>query len=208
MPTYDANSLSPGEAGHLLSAVVSPRPIAWISTTSAAGVDNLAPFSAYTHVSAEPPIVAVAIGNREDGRPKDTLRNARETGAFAINLVTPSLVEATDATAADLPPEESEFDVAGVERGACDRIDPPRVADAPVTLECVHHDDLAVGDRTLLFGRVVAVHVVDGVLSDGAISHGTISDEASNELIDASELDAVGHLGRTTYARTEELELD
>lgn len=194
MRSFDIDSLPAGGVGQFLSAAVSPRPIAWISTRSPEGVDNLAPYSACTHVSADPPVVAVAVSGREAGGEKDTARNVRETEAFAINVVTEALVEAMDATAADLPPEESEFDAVGIGRAACERIDPPRVADAPLAMECTLYDSLAVGDRTLLLGEVVFVHAADEVLSDGEL--------------DAERLGAVGHVGRTTYARSEPLGSD
>lgn len=182
---FDLASRPPDERARFLSAAVSPRPIAWISTQSADGVANLAPFSAYTHVSADPPVVLVAVSEREDGGEKDTTRNARETEAFAINVVTEALLERLEATAAEFAPEESEFDATGVARAPCTRIDPPRVADAPVTMECVLSGSQVVGDRTLLFGEVVSVHVEDAVLTEGEL--------------DAEAVGAVGHVGRTAY---------
>ncbi|MBB6171983.1 flavin reductase (DIM6/NTAB) family NADH-FMN oxidoreductase RutF [Nocardiopsis mwathae] len=153
----------PGRAFYrLLTAVVVPRPIAWISTTSASGVDNLAPHSFFTVSSVEPPIVQFTSVGR-----KDHLRNVEETGEFVVNFAPEHLQREINATATDYPPEVSEFDAVGVTREPSSAVKPPRVAASPVALECRLHSTLLFGDSTVVFGRVVHAAVDADVLTGG-----------------------------------------
>ena len=176
-----------GSLYRILSSAVVPRPIAWVSTTSAEGVDNLAPYSFFTVASVDPPIVLFAPVDAPDGL-KDTPRNVRETGEFVINLVTMELAEAMNETSATLPPEGSEFDHAGLERAPSVVVSPPRVADAQVALECTLHDLLDVGGSTLVLGEVRYVHLDGSVTTDGKL--------------DVRNVDAVGRLAGSFYATT------
>ena len=169
----------------VVKSLVAPRPIAWISTESTDGVDNLAPFSSYNYVSSSQPLLMVSTGVREDGELKDTARNALDTGAFAVNVVTEDVAERMDLTAAALEPEESEFDHADVDRAPCREIDAPRVADAVATMECSVHDTLRVYDRLVLFGDVEYVHLAEDLLTDGEL--------------DATRFETVGRLGGPYY---------
>ncbi|WP_222919219.1 flavin reductase family protein [Natrinema sp. SYSU A 869] len=173
----------------VLSSAVVPRPIAWVSTRSEEGVDNLAPYSFFTVASVEPPILLFAPVDDTDGL-KDTPRNARDTGEFVINLVTEEFAEAMNETSATLPVDESEFDHAGLERADSTAVDPPRVAGAAVAFECTLHDLVDVGGSTLVLGEVRHVHLADSVTTDGTI--------------DVAEIDAVGRLTGSFYARTED----
>ncbi|MBQ1079603.1 MULTISPECIES: flavin reductase family protein [unclassified Nocardiopsis] len=146
----------------LMSSVVLPRPIAWVSTTSESGVDNLAPHSFFTISCTEPPIVQFTSVGR-----KDSLRNAEATGEFVVNLATEPLQEQINASATDYPPHLSEFDELGIEREASTTVRPPRVAASPVALECSLHSTLRLGDSTVVFGRVRTVAVDESVLVDG-----------------------------------------
>ena len=168
----------------IVKSVVNPRPIAWVSTTSPDGVDNLAPFSAYNYVCSAPPVVTFSSSMRE-GRFKDSAENAVATGEFAVNVVTERLIEEMDATSTPLEPGESEFELAGVERAPCEAISAPRVANAVATLECRLHDTVEVYDRLVVFGEAVHVHVADEVKTDGEI--------------DARKVDTVGRLGGPYY---------
>jgi flavin reductase (DIM6/NTAB) family NADH-FMN oxidoreductase RutF len=162
-----AVELDPGEMGtrrfyRLLTAVVVPRPIAWVSSRSAAGVDNLAPHSFFTVACAEPPILQfTSVGV------KDTLRNVEETGEFVVCLAPEPLFEEINATATDYPPGTSEFDAVGLERAPSLRVAPPRVAASPVALECRLHSTLPLGDSTVVLGLVVHAAVADGIVVDG-----------------------------------------
>ncbi|MEU4062545.1 flavin reductase family protein [Streptomyces wedmorensis] len=146
----------------LLTATVVPRPIAWVSTTSADGTDNLAPHSFFTIASVNPPVVQFTSVGR-----KDSLRNVEETGEFVVNLAPQALFEQINATATDFPRGMSEFDACGVEREPSLRVKPARVAQSPVALECELHSTLRIGDSTVVFGRVVHAAVDESVLVDG-----------------------------------------
>jgi flavin reductase (DIM6/NTAB) family NADH-FMN oxidoreductase RutF len=147
----------------LLNSVVVPRPIAWVSTRSADGVDNLAPHSFFTISSVTPPVVQfTSVGT------KDSLRNAVATGEFVVCVSSEELAEQVNATATDFPAEVSEFDAVGLEREPSRLVAPPRVAASPVALECrlVGTRDFG-GGSTVVFGEVVWVAVDERVLRDG-----------------------------------------
>ncbi|MFE1166710.1 flavin reductase family protein [Nocardiopsis sp. NPDC058789] len=146
----------------LMSSVILPRPIAWVSTTSESGVDNLAPHSFFTISCTEPPIVQFTSVGR-----KDSLRNAEATGEFVVNLATEPLQDQVNATGTEYPPHLSEFDELGIEREASTTVRPPRVAASPVALECALHSTLRLGDSTVVFGRVQTVAVDESVVVDG-----------------------------------------
>ncbi|MGQ0467983.1 MAG: flavin reductase family protein [Sporichthyaceae bacterium] len=145
-----------------LTSVVVPRPIAWVSTRSSSGVDNLAPHSFFTVSCVRPPIVQFTSVGR-----KDSLRNVEETGEFVVNLCPEWLFEQVNATGTDFPPDVSEFDAVGLTREPAERVTPPRVAESPVALECVLHSTVLLGDSTLVLGRVVHAVVDAAVLRDG-----------------------------------------
>lgn len=145
----------------LMTAVVVPRPIAWVSTTSAEGVDNLAPHSFFTISCVEPPIVQFTSVRR-----KDSLINAEETGEFVVNLAPEGLQGQINASGTAYPAHLSEFDELEVEREASSLVRPPRVAGSPAALECELHSTLCLGNSTVVFGRVVNATVDDAVLTE------------------------------------------
>jgi flavin reductase (DIM6/NTAB) family NADH-FMN oxidoreductase RutF len=159
---FDPNELDRNTFYRLLTAVVVPRPIAWVSTTSAAGTDNLAPHSFFTVSSVDPPIVQFTSVGR-----KDSVRNAEETGQFVVNLAPEHLFEQINATATEFPRGVSEFEAVGIAREPSLRVKPPRVAASPVALECELHSTLRLGNSTVVFGRVVHAAVSEAVLVDG-----------------------------------------
>ncbi|HEV3034128.1 MAG TPA: flavin reductase family protein [Solirubrobacteraceae bacterium] len=146
----------------LLNSVVIPRPIAWVSSRSPAGVDNLAPHSFFTVSSVDPPIVQFTSVGR-----KDSLDNVEQTGEFVVCLTPARLLEQVNATATDFPPEISEFDAVGLEREPSKLVAPPRVASSPVALECTLHASVGFGTSTVVMGRVVHVAVSEDVMRDG-----------------------------------------
>jgi flavin reductase (DIM6/NTAB) family NADH-FMN oxidoreductase RutF len=146
----------------LLNSVVIPRPIAWVSSRSAEGVDNLAPHSFFTVACTDPPIVQFTSVGR-----KDSLRNVEATREFVVNFTPEPLFEAVNATSVNAPPNVSEFDHVGIAREPSARVAPPRVAEAPVAIECVLHGTLALGDCTVVLGRVVHVAVAEQAMRDG-----------------------------------------
>ena len=158
--------LDPAELGPAiypwLNSVVLPRPIAWVSTRSAAGVDNLAPHSFFTIAGVDPPVVSfTSVGT------KDSLRNCRDTGEFVVCASTEELVEEVNLTGTDFPADTSEFDAAGLAREPSLRVAPPRVAASPVALECRVVQEVSFGDCTVVFGQVVHLAVDERVLRDG-----------------------------------------
>jgi flavin reductase (DIM6/NTAB) family NADH-FMN oxidoreductase RutF len=163
---YDPTAL--GRAIYpLLNSVVVPRPIAWVSTTSADGVDNLAPHSFFTISSVSPPVVQfTSVGA------KDSLRNATATGEFVVSLCPEPLVEQVNLTGTDFPPDVSEFDAVGLTREPSRLVAPPRVAESPVAIECrlagtkTFRQGDRDGDSTVVFGEVVWVAVDERVLRD------------------------------------------
>lgn len=151
----------------LLNSVVVPRPIAWVSTRSAEGVDNLAPHSFFTISSVSPPVVQfTSVGA------KDSLRNARTTGEFVVSLCPEELIESVNLTGTDYPADMSEFDAVGLTREPSRLVTPPRVAESPVAIECrvvgtrSFGTDEQPGDSTVVFGQVVWVAVDERVLRD------------------------------------------
>lgn len=184
---FEPADRSPADFYRLLNAVVVPRPIAWVASTSATGVDNLAPHSFFTIASTAPPIVQfTSVGT------KDTLRNVCETGEFTISLAAEPLFEAINATGTDYPAGVSEFDAVGLTREPALRVRPPRVAASPVAIECVLHDTVAFESSTVVFGRVVALAIDDAAL-------------AADGLPAIDRLQPLSRLGRNEWGATREV---
>lgn len=194
MKEFRPSDIDPDENARLVKTAVTPRPIAWISTVDEAGNENLAPFSSYTYVVTNRPVLVFNTASKASGRMKDTARNVLDTEEFAVNVVTRSTLEAMDSTAADLPPGESEFEFSDVERSDCREIAAPRVADAPVTMECTLYDHVEVYEKMMILGEVVYFHVSEEVITDGQV--------------DARKLATVGRLGGPRYTLAEPTEFE
>lgn len=188
----DPSEQDPSATYRIVSSTVTPRPIGWISTRSADGVDNLAPYSYFNAISSSPPVVMFSAG-RTDGELKDTPRNALDSEVFVYNLVTESVAAKMDKTSASIDPGESEFEMAGIDRKEAATIDAPRVANALVSFECTLYDSMEIYGNTVVFGEVVYIHIDDEVLTDGAI--------------DTRKIDAVGRLGGRLYTATDIMDL-
>jgi len=156
----------------LLTGMVVPRPIAWISTISDEGIRNLAPFSFFTPVSSEPPLVCVSIGHHKN-RKKDTLINIEKTGEFVINTVSEELAEQMDQTAHPYEEYVDEFAEAGLTPEPSAFVKPPRVKEAKMAMECRLYEALNLGaDFTLVIGQAVAFHIADELyIPDCKIDH-------------------------------------
>jgi len=150
---------------------VIPRPIGWISTVDPAGRCNLAPYSQFQNVTFDPPIVMFSANQTTDGRRKDSVRNAEDTGELVWNMATWALREAVNATGQELPPGVDEFEHAGLAKLPSRLVKPPRVAGSPIQFECVYLNTLRfpgqppMGTADVVFGRVVAVHIDDAALT-------------------------------------------
>jgi len=183
----DPQQLSPPDLYRFLITAVVPRPIAFVSTRSAEGHMNVAPFSFFNAITSEPPIVMIAINDRA-GDPKDTLRNIRETGEFVINVVHGPLLEPMVRTAGEWPRGTSEFEIAGLTACASTRVGAPGVQESPIRIECRTHREVQIGRSVVVFGEVVYAWVDDAVLTDGRI--------------DPEKLSPVGRLGGEAYSLT------
>jgi flavin reductase (DIM6/NTAB) family NADH-FMN oxidoreductase RutF len=161
---WDTAALSGRERYQLLTSLVVPRPIAWVSTRSAAGHRNLAPFSYFGGVAATPFLVSVSIGSKGDVE-KDTLRNIRETGAFCVNVATEGQMREMNETAGTWGPEVDEFERAGLAAAEAESVDAPYVASAPAVLECrtFRIVELEGSPNTLVIGEVLRVRLSDAV---------------------------------------------
>jgi flavin reductase (DIM6/NTAB) family NADH-FMN oxidoreductase RutF len=184
---FDPSELSSNRFYKLLTASIVPRPIAWVSTTSEEGVDNLAPHSFFTVACVDPPVVQFTSLGR-----KDTLRNVEATGEFVVHLTPQGLFEQVNATGTKYPAHLSEFDAVGLEREPSLRVAPPRVRASPVALECVLHGTMSFGDSTMVFGRVVHAAVHTDVL-------------AEDGLPDIARLAPVSRLGRNEWGTEGEI---
>jgi len=145
----------------VLASLVTPRPIAWVTTVSPDGVVNAAPFSFFNVLGANPPILGFCPGDRADGTPKDTARNIRLTHEFVVNLVDEKVAEAMNRTAAALPYGVSELQAAGLTTAASSAVKPPRIAESPASLECKEWGTLQIGGNRLIIGLVKRVQVRD-----------------------------------------------
>ena len=152
-----------------LNAIIAPRPIGWISTVSAQGVRNLAPYSFFNAFNYGPPIIGFSSTSW-----KDSVRNIEETGQFVWNLATRPLAQAVNISSATVAEDVDEFDLAGLTPAASQRVAPPRVAESPVAFECrltqlIHLTDAegAPIDAWLTLGEVVMVHIDQALLIDG-----------------------------------------
>ena len=157
----DPSLQSRADTYRLITNLVVPRPIAWISSLSRDGVLNLAPFSYFNVFDSDPPTVAVGIGRRDSGELKDTARNLQERGEFVIHLVTEDLLTAMNLSAADFPPDESESEATGLALAPGVKISVPRLTAAQASLECRLQQVVPLRSNQLFIAEAVLVHVAD-----------------------------------------------
>ena len=188
----DPQEHQPRDIYKLLNGTVVPRPIAFVSSLSANGVRNLAPFSFFTVVSANPPVICFSPLRRANGGAKDTLQNVRDTGEFVVNIVSEEIAAQMNQTSADFPPDVDEFSQSGLTPRASDLIRPPRVKECGIAMECRLRQIVEVSDRpmggSLVLGDVLRFHVRD--------------DWFDTFRIDPDKLRAIGRMGGPTYTRT------
>jgi len=188
----DPASMAPRDCYQLLISLMVPRPIAWVSTLAADGVRNLAPFSFFTGICHQPPLVCFSVLRRRHGEKKDTVCNIEATGEFVINVVSERLAKQMNQTAAEYPPEVDEFVEAGLTPVPSDRVKPPRVGEALGSMECKLVEIREYGNMpyvaSFIIGEVVKFHVNDEILRDG--------------VVDFAALSAIGRMGRDLYCRT------
>ncbi|ART70410.1 hypothetical protein BTO20_19210 [Mycobacterium dioxanotrophicus] len=166
----DAAELSARKAFGLLKAAVVPRPIAWTSTMSPDGVANLAPFSFFTVVSSQPPLVLLSLEYLATGRLKDSAANIEATGEFVVNIAPAAMASAVELTSVQVDASVDEFELASVTPLPCRHVRPPRLAESPISLECRLHSTVQPGSDRLVIGEVVAFHLDRRVLdADGRV---------------------------------------
>ncbi len=196
----DPETISPNRMYATMIRAITPRPIAWISTISARGATNLAPFSYFNGVCSKPAALSVSFVNKPDGSEKDTLRNIRATMQFVVNVVPYRLAEPMARTSLDFEYGDSEFDKMGIRPVDSQRVRPPGVADSPIRFECETMQIVPVGEgpfgTNLVIGRILLLHIDDDALdADGKI--------------DPAKVDTIGRMGGRTYCRTtERFEID
>jgi flavin reductase (DIM6/NTAB) family NADH-FMN oxidoreductase RutF len=166
----DPAYLDPETAYRLITGVVVPRPIAWVTSLSATGVLNLAPFSAFTFVSPKPPMLAISVG-RKGGIYKDTAQNILNNEEYVVHIADSSLMKAVHESSAEHPPDVSEVEELRLSTLPGERIKVPRLAAAPVAMECRFRQCLEFGETRsrLIVGEVLVFHIRDGLLNNGKI---------------------------------------
>lgn len=189
---FDFSVLSAAERYKLVTGVVVPRPIAWVSTLNPDGSVNLAPFSFFGLLGADPAVVAFSPGDRPGSVPKDTARNIGAGGEFVVNLVSAELAQAMNLSATDFPADQAEPERLGIALAASVRVRVPRVLLSPASLECREIQTVTLGHTRIILGEVLALSIAAGHMQD-----------AEKHYVDTPSLDLIGRMGgRGGYATT------
>ena len=196
---FDPTELSVREVYSLMVQLITPRPIAWVSTVSKSGVTNLAPYSFFNGVGANPPTVVFCPANQRDGSQKDSLRNVLDTNEFVVNIVSSANAKSMNQTSANYDSDVSEFEANGIGTIASEKVMPPRVASSLAQFECrlLKHIEVGTGPAgaNVVIGEIVMLHVDDSIIDTG--------------VVDPAKLDNVGRLGGKAYTKTtDRFELD
>lgn len=191
---YDPSEHPLLETHKLMIGSIVPRPIAFVSTLSKDGLENLAPFSYFNGICSNPPSIMFCPARRGyDGKTKDTLNNIRDTEEFAVNIVSEDFSEQMVSTSTDFEPEVNEFEVSGLTPEPCQKIAPPKVAEAKISFECKLNKIIPVGNEGpgggfVVIGTIVLFHIDDDVYEDGYIN--------------LEKLRPIGRLAGNMYTRT------
>ncbi len=168
----EPSTLHGKELHDFFSSVVVPRPIAFVSSVDAEGRYNAAPFSAFTRLTLDPPVLVLAISRRK-GQKKDTVRNIEAVGDFVVNMVDEKLSQAMNQAAADYPPEIDEIKEVGLTALKSDKVKSPRIAEAPISMECRLIQTVEFGGKpnrsTIILGEILVVHIKDEVMTKGKL---------------------------------------
>ncbi len=193
---FDFDVLPPEAKNKLLHSTIVPRPIAWVTSLDADGVRNMAPFSFFNVFSADPAILGFGVGGSVFGGRKDTAANIRARKDFVVHLVSHSNRAAMNLTAAELPSDIDEIELAGLTAVPSERVSAPRIAECDVAMECVLHSEVPLSqERSLFLGRVVVMHLADKMIED-----------VERYYVDTPALDLIARMhGRGWYARTTDL---
>lgn len=161
---FDFSAMAAADRYKLMSAAITPRPIAWLTTRSAEGINNAAPFSFFNMMGSDPPLVAIGLMRRPDGSRKDSAANILETREFVVNLVTEADAAAMNFTCIDAPPDFDELVHTAVETVPSLSVAPPRIASAPVSMECRLFQHVEAGSTTVVLGEVRHFHIRDDLI--------------------------------------------
>lgn len=188
----DPGTLAAEASYKLLTGIVVPRPVAWVTTQSAAGIVNLAPFSAFTFVSPKPPMLAISVGHKA-GIYKDTAQNILNNEEYVVHIADSSLMKAVHESSTEHPPDVSEVDELRLATLPGERVKVPRLAVAPVAMECRFRQCLEFGETRsrLIVGEVLVFHIRDGLLQNGKI--------------ETEALDPIARIAGPRYARLGEI---
>lgn len=189
---FDMHTLDEREKYRILTSCIVPRPIAWVTTMDSEGICNAAPFSFFTGVSIEPPLVIFAV-ERRHGKKKDTVINIEQTNEFVINIVTVHNVQQMNETSRDFTVGENEFEKAGLTAIPSHTVIPPSIGESPIHLECVLDRIIEIGSspHSLVIGEVKLISVDSALLKD--------------ERVDMKELEVVGRMGGKYYLKSDAL---
>ncbi len=182
----DFKNLNPKHIYKLMTSIIVPRPIAWVSTVSKDGIYNLAPFSYFAGVSSDPPLLIISVGSKTEGVKKDTWKNIEETGEFVVNMVTRDVLEEMNITSLPFDEEIDEFEKAGLTPVSSKYVKAPRVKESPVNIECKKYEIIQIGKMGLILGEVLTVHVRDDILNEKGY-------------VDTTKLEIIGRLGGANY---------
>ena len=158
----------------VLTGVIVPRPIAFVSSVSTEGIVNLAPFSFFNAMAYDPATIVLGISRSAGWKEKDTLANIEATGEFVVNVVVDDIAEAMNSTAAEFPTDVDEFEVGGLAAAPSELVRAPRVAESPVNMECRLNQVVAVGDGTkhaIVIGEIVLMHIRDDIINGHRVNH-------------------------------------
>ena len=178
----------------VLTGVIVPRPIAFVSSVSSEGIVNLAPFSFFNAMAYDPATIVMGISRSAGWKEKDTLSNIEATGEFVVNVVVDDISEAMNRTAAEFPADVDEFEIAGLTAKPSKKVRAPRVAESPVNMECKLSQVVEIGDGTnhaIVIGEILLMHVRDDIISGHRINH--------------QQLQPVGRLAGNMYCSTHEV---
>lgn len=191
---FDLAELPPRDRYRLLTGVVVPRPIAWVTSVGADGHVNAAPFSYFNVLGTDPPIVAIGIGDRSSGDAKDTARNIADTGDFVVNMVDEDNAERMNISSADFAYGGGEVEAAGVTTAPSQVVRAPMIAESPVNMECRAVRTLEIGRTRVIIGEIVVLHVLGDAVDGERLG------------IHADRLNLIGRMhGTSWYTRTRDL---
>ncbi|AXN30301.1 flavin reductase family protein [Vibrio coralliilyticus] len=192
----DASTLAPTQIYHLMTQTVIPRPIAWVLTESGEADYNLAPFSYFTPVSSNPPLLMFSVGKKPTGEIKDTTRNVLETGRMVVHIANADLAEQVTQTSATLPHGESEVALAALELIDFEGFELPRIKDCPIAFGCKLFEVKEVGEtpQSLIFAQIEDIYIAPEV----------IGDNQERLVVDALKVNPLSRLGGSQYANLDQ----